>query len=120
MLSADYGDLGEMEDIFVPEELIGEEELAALVTDRAPRIVSSTVDEATGVHQRVLSNGIRVNYVVRLGAPPTRPRHLPGHSPGAQLRRPLLTRCLCVISSHVSTCYRHSTLAWWSALVSLF
>ena len=56
-------------DIFVPEELIGEEEMAALVAERAPRIVSSTVDEATGVHQRVLSNGIRVNYVVTKNEP---------------------------------------------------
>jgi predicted Zn-dependent peptidase len=69
VLSADYGEIEAMEDVFVPDELLSEEELDELVKERAPTIVSSTVDESTGVHQRVLSNGIRVNYRVTNNEP---------------------------------------------------
>ena len=69
VLSADYGEIEAMEDVFVPDELLSEEELDELVRARAPAIVSSSVDEATGVHQRVLSNGVRVNYRVTNNEP---------------------------------------------------
>jgi len=69
VLSADYGEVQALEDIFVPDELLSDAELDALTEQRRPTIVSSSVDEATGVHQRVLSNGIRVNYRVTNNEP---------------------------------------------------
>ena len=69
VLSADYGEIEAMEDVFVPDELLSEQELDELVTSRTPSIVSFKIDEATGVHQRVLSNGIRVNYRVTNNEP---------------------------------------------------
>jgi len=69
VLSSDYGEIEAMEDVFVPDELLSEEELDALTAEHRPAIVESTVDPATGVHQRVLSNGIRVNYVVTNNEP---------------------------------------------------
>ena len=44
VLSADYGEIEAMEDVFVPDELLSEEELDELVKERTPSIVSSTVD----------------------------------------------------------------------------
>ena len=92
VLSADYGEIEAMEDAFVPDELLSEEELDELVRARAPAIVSSSVDEATGVHQRVLSNGVRVNYRVtknepgsaflRLVVPRRAHRRVPAPGPG--------------------------------------
>ena len=69
VLSADYGEIEAMEDVFVPDELLSEEELDALEAERSPAIVSATVDEASGVYQRVLSNGVRVNYRVTNNEP---------------------------------------------------
>ena len=69
VLSADYGEIDPIEDVFVPDELLSETDLDELVKARTPTIVSSTVDEKTGVHQRVLSNGIRVNYRVTNNEP---------------------------------------------------
>jgi predicted Zn-dependent peptidase len=69
VLGADYGEIEALEDVFVPDELLSEAELDELTAERNPSIVSSTVDEATGVHQRVLSNGIRVNYRVTNNEP---------------------------------------------------
>ena len=69
VLSADYGEIEAMEDVFVPDELLSEEELDALEAERSPTIVSATVDEASGVYQRVLSNGVRVNYRVTNNEP---------------------------------------------------
>ena len=72
VLSADYGEIEAMEDVFVPDELLSEEELDALEAERSPTIVSATVDEASGVYQRVLSNGVRVNYRVTNNEPDLR------------------------------------------------
>ena len=69
VLSADYGEIEAMEDVYVPDELLSEEELDILTAERSPKIVESTIDEATGIHQRVLSNGIRVNYRVTNNEP---------------------------------------------------
>jgi len=49
VLSADYGEVQALEDIFVPDELLSDAELDALTEQRRPTIVSSSVDEATGV-----------------------------------------------------------------------
>ena len=69
VLSADYGEIEAMEDIFVPDELISEEDLDAATEKLKPAIVSSTYDDKTGIHQRVLSNGFRVNYRVTNNEP---------------------------------------------------
>ena len=69
VLSADYGEIEAMEDVYVPDELLSDEEVDKLTEERKPAIVSATIDEATGVHQRVLSNGVRVNYRVTNNEP---------------------------------------------------
>ena len=69
VLSADYGEIEAMEDVYVPDELLSDEEIETLIAERKPSIVESTIDAATGVHQRVLSNGVRVNYRVTNNEP---------------------------------------------------
>ena len=64
VLAADYGEITEPEDIFVPEVLIADDEINALIEQTAPTFTEATYHEPTGVYQRTLSNGIRVNYKV--------------------------------------------------------
>ena len=64
VLAADYGEITPPEDIFVPEVLISDEDIVALVEETQPTFTEATMHEPTGVYQRTLSNGIRVNYKV--------------------------------------------------------
>jgi len=62
VLSADYGEIEPLEDVDVPDSLIPDAELEAMIQERKPVIESATLDEVTGVYQRRLSNNVRVNY----------------------------------------------------------
>ena len=62
VLSADYGEIEPMEDVDVPDSLIPDNELEAMIQEKQPKLESATFDEATGVYQRRLSNNVRVNY----------------------------------------------------------
>ena len=64
VLAADYGEITEPEDIYVPEVLVSDEEVDTLFANMSPEFVEATYHEPTGVYQRTLSNGIRVNYKV--------------------------------------------------------
>ena len=61
VLSADYGEIEPLEDVDVPDSLIPDAELEAMIQERKP-VIESATDEVTGVYQRRLSNNVRVNY----------------------------------------------------------
>jgi len=92
VLAADYGEITPPEDIYVPEVLIPDDEINALIEETAPQFTEATYHEPTGVYQRTLSNGIRVNYKVldaepgsaflRLVVPGGRSREIPLAGPG--------------------------------------
>jgi predicted Zn-dependent peptidase len=64
VLAADYGEIAPPEDIYVPEVLIENDAIDALIAETSPSFTAATYHETTGVYQRTLSNGIRVNYKV--------------------------------------------------------
>ena len=64
VLAADYGEIAAPEDIYVPEVLIENDAIDALLAETSPSFTAATYHETTGVYQRTLSNGIRVNYKV--------------------------------------------------------
>ena len=50
VLAADYGEITEPEDIFVPEVLIADDEINALIEQTAPTFTEATYHEPTGVY----------------------------------------------------------------------
>ena len=76
-LAEDSGEIENVDDMDVPEGLFTDAQLDALVAERRPQFVPVTeggdtlpaADPVTGVTQRKLSNGIRVNYAVTHNEP---------------------------------------------------